>query len=138
MLLAHYIAPGAEIYAGLACCIGHCFPVFAQFKGGKAVATSYGFLLGIAVLLTHEYLLQFVLPVVCFFVILYLTKMVSVSSIGSLLIEVIVSFIMVKTKGIDISIPVALLVLWAFVTYRHKSNLERVMNGTESKIKWMG
>ena len=138
MLLAHYIAPGAEIYAGLACCIGHCFPVFAQFKGGKAVATSYGFLLGIAVLLTHEYLLQFVLPVVCFFVILYLTKMVSVSSIASLLIEVIVSFIMVKTKGIDISIPVALLVLWAFVTYRHKSNLERVMNGTESKIKWMG
>ena len=138
MLLAHYIAPGAEIYAGLACCIGHCFPVFAQFKGGKAVATSYGFLLGIAVLLTHEYLLQFVLPVVCFFVILYLTKMVSVSSIGSLLIEVIVSFIMVKIKGIDISIPVALLVLWAFVTYRHKSNLERVMNGTESKIKWMG
>ncbi|MBE6128224.1 MAG: glycerol-3-phosphate 1-O-acyltransferase PlsY [Erysipelotrichaceae bacterium] len=138
MLLAHYVAPGAEIYAGLACCIGHCFPVFAQFKGGKAVATSYGFLLGIAVLLTHEYLLQFVLPVVCFFVILYLTKMVSVSSIGSLLIEVIVSFIMVKTKGIDISIPVALLVLWAFVTYRHKSNLERVMNGTESKIKWMG
>ena len=138
MLLAHYVAPGAEIYAGLACCIGHCFPVFAQFKGGKAVATSYGFLLGIAVLLTHEYLLQFVLPVVCFFVILYLTKMVSVSSIGSLLIEVIVSFIMVKIKGIDISIPVALLVLWAFVTYRHKSNLERVMNGTESKIKWMG
>lgn len=138
MLLAHYIAPGTEIYAGLACCIGHCFPVFAQFKGGKAVATSYGFLLGIAVLLTHEYLLQFVLPVVCFFVILFLTKMVSVSSIGSLLIEVIVSFIMVKTKGIDISIPVALLVLWAFVTYRHKSNLERVMNGTESKIKWMG
>ena len=138
MLLAHYVAPGAEIYAGLACCIGHCFPVFAQFKGGKAVATSYGFLLGIAVLLTHEYLLQFVLPVVCLFVILYLTKMVSVSSIGSLLIEVIVSFIMVKTKGIDISIPVALLVLWAFVTYRHKSNLERVMNGTESKIKWMG
>ena len=138
MLLAHYVAPGAELYAGLACCIGHCFPVFAQFKGGKAVATSYGFLLGIAVLLTHEYLLQFVLPVVCFFVILYLTKMVSVSSIGSLLIEVIVSFIMVKTKGIDISIPVALLVLWAFVTYRHKSNLERVINGTESKIKWMG
>ena len=112
MLLAHYLAPGTEIYAGLACCIGHCFPIFAQFKGGKAVATSYGFLLGIAALLTGEYLLQFVLPAVSFFVIL--------------------------SKGIDISIPIALLVLWVFVTYRHRSNLERVKNGTESKVKWMG
>ncbi|MBQ3459450.1 MAG: glycerol-3-phosphate 1-O-acyltransferase PlsY [Solobacterium sp.] len=138
MLLAHYLAPGTEIYAGLACCIGHCFPIFAQFKGGKAVATSYGFLLGIAALLTGEYLVQFVLPVVSFFAILYLTKMVSVSSIGSLLIAVIASFVLHFTKGIDISIPLALLVLWGFVTYRHKSNLERVKNGTESKIKWMG
>ncbi|MBR3364150.1 MAG: glycerol-3-phosphate 1-O-acyltransferase PlsY [Solobacterium sp.] len=138
MLLAHYLAPGTEIYAGLACCIGHCFPIFAQFKGGKAVATSYGFLLGISALLTGEYLLQFVLPAVSFFVILYLTKMVSVSSIGSLLIAVIVSFVLYFTKGIDISIPIALLVLWVFVTYRHRSNLERVKNGTESKVKWMG
>ena len=138
MLLAHYIAPGTEIYAGLACCIGHCFPVFAQFKGGKAVATSYGFLLGICVLLTHEYVWQFCLPVVSFFLILYLTKMVSVSSIGSLLIAVISSFVLYFVKGIDISIPLALLVLWCFVTYRHRSNLERVKNGTESKIKWMG
>ena len=138
MLLAHYIAPGTEIYAGLACCIGHCFPVFAQFKGGKAVATSYGFLLGICVLLTHEYVWQFCLPVVSFFAILYLTKMVSVSSIGSLLIAVIASFVLYFVKGIDISIPLALLVLWCFVTYRHRGNLERVKNGTESKIKWMG
>ena len=70
--------------------------------------------------------------------ILYLTKMVSVSSIGSLLIAVIVSFVLYFTKGIDISIPIALLVLWVFVTYRHRSNLERVKNGTESKVKWMG
>lgn len=138
MLLAYYIAPGTEIYAGLACCIGHCFPVFAQFKGGKAVATSYGFLLGICVLLTHEYVWQFCLPVVSFFLILYLTKMVSVSSIGSLLIAVISSFVLYFVKGIDISIPLALLVLWCFVTYRHRGNLERVKNGTESKIKWMG
>lgn len=138
MLLAHYVAPGSEIYAGLACCFGHCFPVFAQFKGGKAVATSYGFLLGIAVLLTHEYVLQFLLPIICFFLILYLTKMVSVSSIGSLLIEVIVSFVLVYVRDIDISIPLALLALWCFVTYRHKDNLARVRAGTESKVKWMG
>ena len=37
MSLNHYIAPGIEQYCGLAVCIGHCFPIFANFKGGKAV-----------------------------------------------------------------------------------------------------
>ena len=59
MLLASYIAKDAIIYAGLACCIGHCFPIFAQFKGGKAVATSFGFFLGIATFINHQYFFQF-------------------------------------------------------------------------------
>ena len=67
MMLAHYLAPGAEIYAGLACCIGHCFPVFAHFKGGKAVATSYGFLLGITVFITNQWFWNFFWVIVCFF-----------------------------------------------------------------------
>lgn len=138
MMIAHAVLPGSEIFAGLACCIGHCFPVFAQFRGGKAVATSYGFMLGICVFLTQQYLTQFLLPVVSFFGILYLTKMVSLSSIASLLVEVIVSFVLAFTGKIEMNIAVSLLVLWAFVTYRHKANIERIMNGTESKVKWMG
>ncbi len=134
MMIAHSIAPGAEIYAGLACCIGHCFPLFAGFKGGKAVATSYGFFLGIAVFLTGNYFWQFFFPVLCFFGILWLCRMVSLSSILSLLIAAIVSFVL----KCDISISISLLILWAFVTYRHHSNIQRMMNGTESKIKWMG
>ncbi|MBQ7993334.1 MAG: glycerol-3-phosphate acyltransferase, partial [Solobacterium sp.] len=61
MFIAHKIAPGTEIYAGLACCIGHCFPLFAGFKGGKAVATSFGFFLGVAALLTGEWIWNFAL-----------------------------------------------------------------------------
>ena len=138
MMIAHMIAPGSEIFAGLACCIGHCFPVFAQFRGGKAVATSYGFLLGICVFLTQQYLLQFALPVISFFAILYLSKMVSLSSIASLCIVTAVSFVLAFTGKIPMNIPLSLLVLWAFVTYRHRANIERIMNGTESKVKWMG
>ncbi|MBR4162563.1 MAG: glycerol-3-phosphate 1-O-acyltransferase PlsY [Solobacterium sp.] len=134
MMIAHSIAPGAEIYAGLSCCIGHCFPLFAGFKGGKAVATSYGFFLGIAVFLTGNYFWQFFFPIICFFCILYLCRMVSLSSILSLLIAAITSFILKN----DISISISLLILWIFVTYRHHSNIERIMKGTESKIKWMG
>ena len=138
MYVATKIAPGTELFAGLACCIGHCFPVFAGFHGGKAVATSYGFMFGICLFMTHQWIWQFLLPVAVFFLVLYLTKMVSVSSITSLLAEVIVSFILVPVKGIDVKIPLALLALWCFVTYRHKSNLLRIKNGTENKIKWMG
>ena len=69
MLIANMIAPETIIYAGLACCIGHCFPVFANFKGGKAVATSFGYLLGISTLVTHNWLLQFVAIVSLFMII---------------------------------------------------------------------
>lgn len=134
MFIAHAIAPGTEIYAGLACCIGHCFPLFAGFKGGKAVATSYGFLLGISILLTHEYVWNFILPVFCFFCFLFSTKMVSVSSMCSLLIETATSFILAFQGRIEMNIPVAMLVLWIFVTYRHRENIVRIMNGTENKI----
>lgn len=134
MTLAHLIAPGTEVYAGLACCIGHCFPVFAQFRGGKAVATTYGYLLGITVYLTHHYFWQFLFPVLCFFAILYICRMVSLSSILSILAAVIVSFIL----KCDTSVTLSLLALWCFVTYRHHSNISRILNGTESRIKWMG
>ena len=63
MIAVHRLDPGLEQYAGLAVCLGHCFPVFAGFKGGKAVACSYGYLLGLAMFVTNEYLFTFVLPV---------------------------------------------------------------------------
>lgn len=134
MLIATKIAPGTEIFAGLACCIGHCFPLFAGFRGGKAVATSFGFFLGISVFLTGNYLVNFFLPVAVFFGVLYASKMVSLSSMTALLAEAIGSFILAFAGKIDMKIPVAILILWAFVTYRHRSNIQRILNGTENKI----
>ena len=134
MLLASYIAKDAMIYAGLACCIGHCFPIFAQFKGGKAVATSFGFFLGIATFINHQYFYQFFLPLLIFLVSLYLCRMVSLSSMIGLGSGILISFLI----GNPISITVSIFVLWLFVVYRHHANIERIKNGTESKIKWMG
>ena len=134
MLLASRLAPQAVLYAGLACCVGHCFPVFAQFRGGKAVATSYGFFLGITVLITHQWFWNFLFPIIVFFAVLYLTKMVSASSISALFSEALISVFV----NHSMKLSVCLFILWAFVTYRHKSNIQRIMNGTESRIKWMG
>ncbi|MBQ9154175.1 MAG: glycerol-3-phosphate 1-O-acyltransferase PlsY [Solobacterium sp.] len=134
MLIANMLAPQAVLFAGLACCIGHCFPVFANFKGGKAVATAYGFFLGISALITHQYFWNFLFPIIVFFAVLYLTKMVSVSSLSAILSEAVVCVAVNR----DMKLGICVLLLWAFITYRHRSNLERVKNGTENKIRWMG
>ena len=133
MVLAYYLAKDAIIFAGLASVIGHCFPIFVHFHGGKAVATTFGFFLGVATLVNGHIFWQFIFPVLCFLVILYLTKMVSLSSISAVFIEAVVS-IFINTNKL---VPVAIFILWILLTYRHKSNIERIKNGTESKIKWM-
>lgn len=133
MVLAYYLAKDAIVFAGLASVIGHCFPVFVHFHGGKAVATTFGFFLGIATLVNGHIFWQFIFPVLCFLFILYLTKMVSLSSITAVFIEAVVS-IFINTNKL---VPVAVFILWILLTYRHKSNIERIKNGTESKIKWM-
>ncbi|MCI6271470.1 MAG: glycerol-3-phosphate 1-O-acyltransferase PlsY [Erysipelotrichaceae bacterium] len=133
MLICNYISKDVMVYAGLACCIGHCFPIFANFKGGKAVATAMGFYLGISVLLTNNFVYQFLMPVIIFFVTLYISKMVSLSSIIATLSASIISFLINN----NITLSIAMFILWIFVTYRHKENIKRIINKTEKKITWM-
>lgn len=133
VVVCHFFIPEATILAGLACCFGHCFPIFAGFKGGKAVATTMGYFGGISIFVTNHFFYQFLLIVIIFFVILYITKMVSLSSILAILSAVIISFILKNNSQIIMSF----VVLWLFVTYRHKENIKRILNKTEKKITWM-
>lgn len=118
--------------AGLAAAAGHCFPVFAGFKGGKAVAVMYGFLLGMA-LFTECSLLLFLLPLLVFLVILYLWKIIALASIGSAVFVSIYSFFAVPLR----SVFYASLVFTAVIMWRHRKNLERIKAGNENKITWM-
>lgn len=139
MFIAYYFSKDVIIFAGLACCVGHCFPIFANFHGGKAVATTYGFFLGICVFLTQQYFWQFFFPILVFFAVLYLSKMVSFSSIVSILACFLASVVLtlLGTPKLNLSICLSILILWLFVTYRHKDNLKRIKEGTENKITWM-
>ncbi|WP_269775018.1 glycerol-3-phosphate 1-O-acyltransferase PlsY [Bacillus siamensis] len=116
--------PIHPLLAGVAAVIGHVFPVFAKFKGGKAVATSGGVLLFYAPLL-------FVTMVAVFFVFLFLTKFVSLSSMLTG-IYTIIYCLFVK----DPYLLIVVTLLTAFVIYRHRANIKRIMNKTEPKIKW--
>lgn len=133
VIVCYLFIPNATILAGLACCFGHCFPIFAGFKGGKAVATTMGYFAGISIFVTNHFFYQFVLVVLIFFVLLYLTKKVSLSSLIAIFSAIIISVILKN----DIQIIFSFIVLWLFVTYRHKDNIKRIINKTEKKITWM-
>lgn len=113
------------LIAGMIAVVGHMYPVFANFKGGKAVATSGGVLLACAPVM-------FLVMVVVFLLSLYITKFVSLSSIIASIVAVIYAVI---AKEPLLIIVVSLLSI--FVIYRHRANIKRIINKTEPKIKWM-
>ncbi|REI10749.1 glycerol-3-phosphate acyltransferase [Staphylococcus felis] len=110
---------------GIFAIIGHVYPIYLKFKGGKAVATSAGVLLGVNPLL-------FVIVITIFFVILYLSKYVSLSSIIAAICCCIGSFFVQDYVLLIVSFIVAGLLI-----FRHTSNIKRIIKGTEPKIKWM-
>ncbi|MDG0765305.1 glycerol-3-phosphate 1-O-acyltransferase PlsY [Bacillus halotolerans] len=113
------------LLAGVIAVLGHVFPVFAKFKGGKAVATSGGVLLFYAPLL-------FITMVAVFFIFLYLTKFVSLSSMLTGIYTVLYS-LFVHDKYLLIVVTL----LTVFVIYRHRANIKRIINKTEPKVKWL-
>jgi len=114
------------LVAGVIAVIGHMFPIFAGFRGGKAVATSSGVLLGYAPLL-------FLLVVLCFIIVLYISKYVSLSSMVAGIFAILYS---VFFTG-DLALIIIVSIMAGFVIVRHRSNISRIRNGTEPKITWM-
>lgn len=102
--------------------IGHTFPLFASFKGGKAVATFAGMILAYQPLLL-------LYGLIIFLVLLAITRMVSLTAMVTITLGVLLSLLFndwVLTAfalGIDI-----------FIIYRHRANIQRILNGTENKV----
>lgn len=110
---------------GIFAVIGHMYPIFAYFRGGKAVATSGGLILGVSPLL-------FLIIFLSFFIVLYITKYVSLSSMVTGIVAFITSIIM---NEIGLLILTGLLTI--FIFYRHRANIKRILNKTEPKVKWL-
>ncbi|MCE0454842.1 glycerol-3-phosphate acyltransferase [Staphylococcus sp. HMSC62B09] len=113
------------LIVGLFAILGHVYPIYLRFKGGKAVATSAGVVLGV------NPILLLILAII-FFGVLYIFKYVSLSSIiaaiccviGSLIIQDYILF------GMSLLVSIILIV-------RHRTNIVRIFKGEEPKIKWM-
>lgn len=120
------------ILLGLAAAVGHCYPLFANFKGGKAVATSFGFIGAISVIQPWHFLWLLIVPLVILFLVTKLTKYVSVGSMTSFAASMIASFFVQENTFLSVS----LVLLWLFIVYRHRGNIKKLRNHTESKVSW--
>lgn len=119
VLQVHGLALG---FVGLAAVLGHIFPVFFKFQGGKGVATAAGVLLPIS-------FLTFLFAAVTWGVVLFVTRFVSLSSI----IAVIAAPIYLLIGGNYVYfLPFALIA--AVIVWKHRENIQRLRAGTESKI----
>jgi glycerol-3-phosphate acyltransferase PlsY len=110
---------------GLAAVIGHIFPIWAGFRGGKGVATLFGMIVAIQPLVA-------VCCVGVFLLVLYLTRFVSLSSIlAGISFAIFILFIFNDDVTLYriFSVAVALLVILT-----HQKNINRILNGTESKV----
>ena len=134
MLLVSLFTEGeiCLIIAGLFSAVGHCFPVFARFHGGKAVATMYGFLFGMIVVAGRSILLFFI-PLATFLLIIFVTRIVSVSSIASSLAAVAYTALFEHSLALTLS-----LVFFAvLLTVRLIPNIKKLLRGEENKVKWI-
>jgi len=107
----------------LAAVLGHLFPVFFQFKGGKGVATSFGAIFGIA-------WLAGLLTLTTWLAVSLIFRMSSVAALVSLLLMPL--YIWITTKSIPLVICGAVLTVLVYI--RHKTNIVRIMKGEEPRI----
>ena len=117
--------------AGIAVVLGHTFPIFFNFKGGKGVATALG-----VVLVTN-----WQIGLICLvfaLVLMALSRMVSLGSVGAcVLFPVLVLFIKsnyIVTEGS--SYLIYSIILAVIVAFNHRSNIKRLLTGTENKISF--
>ncbi|HDG7295726.1 TPA: glycerol-3-phosphate 1-O-acyltransferase PlsY [Staphylococcus aureus] len=113
------------LIVGLFAILGHVYPVYLKFQGGKAVATSAGVVLGV------NPILLLILAII-FFIVLKIFKYVSLASIVAAICCVIGSLIIQDYILLVVSFLVSIILV-----IRHRSNIARIFRGEEPKIKWM-
>jgi glycerol-3-phosphate acyltransferase PlsY len=123
VVVALVYLPESAPYVGVAAFLGHLFPVFHRFQGGKGVATAAGVLFGFNAWLGLGTIATFAI-IVAFF------RYVSLASMIAAAFAVFFSWFI----GLDIVTTLGVAVMAALLVWRHKENIQRLVAGTESKL----
>lgn len=122
----------AMALGALAAGIGHCFPLYAHFKGGKAVAAMYGYLFGLFVVAGRSPL-YFFLPLVIFLIVIVLSRIISLSSIISAIAVTVYICLQPEIPAVKI----VQVIFAVIIVVRHRANIVRMMNHNENTISWL-
>lgn len=118
-----------QIIAGLAAIVGHIWTIFAGFKGGKGVGTAAGMLLAL-------FPIALLICLAIFAIMLFSTKIVSISSITAAVSLPIILTIFRYAVGIEVATSLYIFGFFAaaLIVFTHRSNIKRLLNGTENKF----
>lgn len=115
--------------SALAVVLGHSYPIFFNFKGGKGVATSLGVLL----------IINWKIGLICLvfaLVLMALTRFVSLGSIAAAVLYPILTIFIRTNYIVSGEYFVFALILAIFVLFKHRENIKRLLSGTENKLKF--
>ncbi len=115
--------------AGIFVVVGHTFPIFFKFKGGKGVATSLG------VLITTNWQIGLICLVFAL-VLIALTQMVSVGSIAAAILYPVLTIFIGQNYIHPGNYIVSSIILAILVVFNHRENVKRILTGTENKISF--
>lgn len=123
--LAQRLGAGAATIAGcgLAAFIGHVYPLFLKFKGGKGVATALGVLLGLSAALA-------LVAVGCWLLVALVTRYSSLAAICAALVAPIAGALLLSDQRLVASVAV----ISALLIWRHAANIRKLLAGTEGRI----
>jgi glycerol-3-phosphate acyltransferase PlsY len=118
-----WLGPDIAVAAGLGAVLGHCFPVWLRFRGGKGVATAAGVILGLT---------PGVVPValMVFIIIVTITRYVSVGSLLAAVMAPLVAWAMGEIQAAELYVALA-----AVILVKHAGNIRRLFNGTENRLE---
>lgn len=128
VLLFAGVEPAHQVACGAAAVIGHVWPVYLRFKGGKAVATSFGAITAIDAWVALGGLAAWI-------TVLYVTRYVSAASIGMASGFVLAALVRAGLGAGDPVFVGATVALFALILVRHRSNMARIRSGAEPKTK---
>ena len=117
--------------AGIAVILGHTFPVFFKFKGGKGVATSLG------VLIMSNWQIGLICLVFAL-ILIALTQMVSVGLIAAAILYPVLTLFIPQNYIVPGNYLIYSIILAVFIVFNHRENVKRLLNGNENKISLKG
>jgi len=122
VLIASRFGPDPAVLAGFGAFIGHCYPVWLKFKGGKGIATYIGILLGFSFLATLVFAAAWLITAL-------ITRYSSLAALIATLAAPVALYVMGHVQWAEL-----FALLTAIAWYRHRENIKRLISGDEGKI----